>query len=180
MSGAPWFYKAVEVILYHEGGFVDDPDDPGGATKYGISNRSHPVDRDGDGVIDANDAKMITIEEARDIYYNNYWLPVHGNELPYTVALCAFDCAVNQGVGTATKTLQKAVVVKQDGIIGPITIGAVTKAPVEKLVRDYQTSRIEKYMAIVRRNPTSAKYLHGWIRRTVETTIEAVKYLEVV
>lgn len=175
---APFFYAAVELILRHEGGFVDDPKDPGGATKYGISNRSHPVDRDGDGDIDADDAKLITVEEARNIYYENYWLPLRCNEYNWSIALCTFDSAVNQGCSAAIKMLQKAAGVTVDGDFGQKTLSAVQRIGAERLVRDFQSLRIERYCGLVIKRPDMSKFLYGWIRRTMETTIEATKYLD--
>ncbi|KKN98411.1 hypothetical protein LCGC14_0145030 [marine sediment metagenome] len=171
------FDAAFELILKHEGGFVNDPDDPGGATKYGISNRANPIDRDGDGDVDAEDAKMITEEEAREIYHDKYWTPSFCDELPSSLALCIFDSAVNQGKNRAFKILQQSLKVKVDGKVGPQTLGAVKKKDPMRAFRDFQAYRQIFYAKLVSSKKKFKKYEYGWTRRVIETTIEATKLL---
>ena len=80
------FYDAFDFVIAREGGYVNDPDDPGGETKWGISKRSHPNE----------DIKRMTVDRAKEIYLAEYWIPT-SDSLPYPADLVAFDAAVNQG-----------------------------------------------------------------------------------
>src|ERR1044072_8557468 len=93
----PAFKSAVEIILAHEGGYSFDPRDPGGETNFGISKRQYPN----------LNIKDLTRERAKAIYFSDYWNKVRGDSLPFGVALVAFDYAVNAGVSTAIKALQR-------------------------------------------------------------------------
>ena len=158
MSAA--FSKAVELILKHEGGYVNNPADPGGETNFGICKRSYPN----------VDIKNLTKEKAAEIYLTDYWQKINGDALDYRVGLCVFDSAVNQGVGFATKALQKAIGVTADGVIGPGTAKAANADPI-KTVRNFQAARAVHYASL----PTFKDFGAGWMRRLVETTIEAVR-----
>lgn len=85
------FNRVLEHVLKWEGGYVNDPNDPGGETNYGISARAYPN----------LDIRSLTKDQAADIYFRDYWLKVGADKLPTAIAICAFDCAVNQGVGRA-------------------------------------------------------------------------------
>ena len=92
------FDDIIEVVLHHEGGYVNDPKDPGGETNFGIAKRSHPD----------VDIKNLTKEEAKEIYYEHYWC---GNKVPHMpddLKHIYFDMCVNQGKGRAVKILQRA------------------------------------------------------------------------
>src|SRR5690606_20143010 len=120
----PRFLRAVEVVLAHEGGYVNDPADPGGETKWGISRRSYPE----------LDIASLTREDAIATYYRDWWQRDGYDRLQDgAVATKLLDMAVNMGPATAHKLLQEALVflgfaVDVDGIIGPQTIGAANKA----------------------------------------------------
>jgi lysozyme family protein len=145
--------KAIALVLDHEGGYVNHPEDPGGETNYGISKRAYP----------SLDIRSLTREDAMDIYRRDYWTPIKGNQLPADVAIYLMDTAVNVGVSRAVKMLQKAVGVVQDGSIGPKTIQAVQGTPNALQLLD--AARLAYY----RRLPTFATFGRGWIRRAAET-----------
>lgn len=88
--------KSIAQILVFEGGYVNDPDDPGGETNFGISKRAFPKE----------DIRNMTPARASEIYLNKYWIPIHGDDLPDKLDLCVMNCAVNSGVGTALKLLK--------------------------------------------------------------------------
>lgn len=113
------FDRAFEIIIGHEGGYVNDHRDPGGETKYGISKRAYP----------AVDIYNLTLNQAKTIYKRDYWDAVDAESIPGAARLMVFDCAVNCGVTTAKKLLQRAVEVKDDGIIGPKTRAAISATP---------------------------------------------------
>jgi lysozyme family protein len=145
------FDLAVDAVLAHEGGYVEDPHDPGGATKWGISNRSYP---------DIDIAKL-TKADARDIYHNDYWQAMRCDELPSGLDLLVFDAAVNQGQGAATIMLQQAVGAQVDGIIGPRTMDKAQVGNIENAIRELVALRAVKYGNIA----TFPRYGLGWMRR---------------
>ncbi len=110
--------KAIDFVLSYEGGYVNDPNDAGGETQYGISKRAYPN----------LNIKALTVEDARNIYRKDYWEAVQAEQLPENMAFAVLDCAVNQGVGTACRLLQVSLDVNVDGVIGPKTIGAAFRA----------------------------------------------------
>ena len=113
------FDKAFEIIIGHEGGYINDHRDPGGETKYGISKRAYP----------AVDIYNLTLDHAKLIYKRDYWDAVDAESIPGVARLMVFDCAVNCGVTTAKKLLQRAVGTKDDGVIGPKTRAAISATP---------------------------------------------------
>jgi lysozyme family protein len=92
------FEKAVDFVLAHEGGYTNDPNDPGGETKYGISKRAYP------DLIIAN----LTPEDAIEIYRRDYWIPSGAEQLPDNLALIHFDASVNNGLSKARQFLDQA------------------------------------------------------------------------
>jgi len=127
------FRECVAIVLKHEGGFVDHPADPGGATNHGISLRyartlGSMLDIDGDGDVDRHDILKVTPAKAAMVYRDWFWRDVRGDDLPAGVDLAVFDFAVNSGAPRAIRTLQRAVGAYADGFIGPATLGAVRMA----------------------------------------------------
>lgn len=154
------FDKAFEHVIGVEGGYVNDPRDPGGETIYGITRRDHPV---------AWEAGTPTLEQAKAIYKSHYWNPVKADELPWPLALFVFDAAVNQGAGTAVKLLQKALGVAQDGILGQQTLAAVKKANASELCGLYLADRALRYTGT--RN--FDVYGRGWFKRMFLIAMES-------
>lgn len=154
------FDPAMEAIFAWEGGYVDNPGDPGGATKYGISKRAHP---------EVNISKL-TKKQAREIYRRDYWAPCGCDELPAGLDLLVFDCAVNQGPGFAVRTLQQAVGAAEDGIFGPRTKAAAEAADSREVMRDYVARRGVRYGKL----NTFARFGLGWMRRLADIHQRAV------
>ena len=134
----PAFEKAVEHIFEWEGGYVNNPNDPGGETNFGISKRSYPNEN----------IKSLTKERAKEIYFKDYWTACKCEKMNEKVALNVFDMAVNMGVKTACITLQDALGVKKDGIIGNITLGKIQVSDIPKLITDLVSLRIEYYVSL--------------------------------
>lgn len=153
------FDQAFERLIGHEGGFVDHPSDPGGSTKYGISQRSHP----------GEDIAGMTLQRAKAIYLREYWGPACCDAVPDGVRFDLFDTAVNSGVKTAAKMLQRAVGETQDGIIGPLTLQAVQSMPAPRLVARFNGVRLE-FMAGLSTWPAFGR---GWARRIAANLQEA-------
>ena len=102
------FFKSLEIVLKHEGGFVDHPEDPGGATNKGITHKTYS-DFLGRPLEDVSELKNIPDEHVQKIYKDGYWDRVKADQLSSGVDFCIFDWAVNSGPGRAAKALQKAV-----------------------------------------------------------------------
>ena len=153
------FDDIIEVVLHHEGGYVNDPDDPGGETNFGIAKRSHPD----------VDIKNLTKDGAKEIYYQDYWMKNRVPQMPDDLKHIYFDMSINQGRGRDVKILQKAANakganLKVDGGLGPKTIGALNGVELER-VRAY---RIKYYADLVTRKPDLEKFYFGWFRRGLE------------
>ena len=155
------FTDIIDHVLESEGGskITKDPLDPGGTTKYGISQKAYPNE----------DIENLTETQARNIYYNDYWLPAKCDKVPAQIREIYFDMVVNFGKRGAVKVLQKACngknkfKIKIDGGIGPATLGACKNLEPERL-RAY---RILKFADIVIKKPTQEKYWFGWYRRAL-------------
>ena len=155
------FDDIIEIVLEHEGGYVNDPDDPGGETNFGIAKRSHPD----------VDIANLTKEDAKIIYYQDYWMKNRVPQMPDDLKHIYFDMCVNQGRGRAVKILQRAANakganLKVDGGLGPMTLGAIKDTnPSLDRVRCY---RLKHYYDLVNRKPEQERFLFGWYRRTME------------
>ena len=151
------FDRALAFTLRWEGGYVNDPRDPGGETKYGISKRAYPH----------IDIKNLTKEQAAAIYRRDYWDAARCGKLPERVAVAHFDCAVNCGVQAAARILQRALKIKDDGDIGPVTLAAVRAADPARLVERLLLERVAYYSDIALRRSQLRTFLAGWLSRTV-------------
>ena len=158
------FFKSLEIVLKHEGGFVDHPEDPGGATNKGITHKTYS-DFLGRPLEDVNELKNIPDEHVQKIYKDGYWDRVKADQLSSGVDFCIFDWAVNSGPGRAAKALQKAVMVTQDGAIGPMTLAAVEEELPEEIIEKITKEREEFYRSL----RTFDTFGKGWLRRNEET-----------
>jgi lysozyme family protein len=154
------FDLAFAVVVGEEGGYVNNPADPGGETKYGISRRAHP---------EVNIAAL-TLDQAKSIYRANYWLHIRGDDLPPPLGLLVFDSAVNNGPSAAAKWLQQAVGVSCDGIIGPATLAAVAKHKLADVMAEFHARRMLFQMTL----PTVGTFGLGWARRLARLPLAAM------
>jgi lysozyme family protein len=149
------FDEAFEKLLGHEGGYVNHPSDPGGATNWGITERVARENGYGGAM------REMPQSAAKEIYRKRYWAPVYGDLLPAVVRYAVFDAAVNSGVGQAARWLQRAVGVADDGRIGPVTLRAVSQANPDKLLRSMLAQRL-----LFMTNLTGwDSFGRGWVRR---------------
>ena len=153
------FDDIIKVVLHHEGGYVNDPDDPGGETNFGIAKRSHPD----------VDIANLTKDGAKEIYKEHYWDRNKVESLSEDLRHIYFDMCVNQGRGRAVKIMQRAANskgagLKVDGGMGPMTIAAMDGVELDR-VRAY---RIKYYADLVTRKPDLEKFYFGWFRRGLE------------
>ncbi len=163
------FAACMAEIFAHEGGYVEHPNDPGGATNMGITIgtlhewRGVPVTRD--------DVRSLTRREAETIYRARYWNPVRGDDLRAGVDLVAFDPAVNSGVRRGVQWLQRAVGVAADGKMGPVTLKAAAAAtPVDTIKRACAAR-----MGFLRGLRTWDTFGRGWSRRVARVEAVAIR-----
>jgi lysozyme family protein len=151
--------EALKHILKYEGGYVNHKDDPGGRTNLGVTQR---VWEDWTGKpATEEDMRGLTVAMVSPLYKKRYWDAVRGDDLPSGVDLCVFDCAVNAGVGRASKFLQQAVGVTADGQIGPMTVAATTAKPAEEVIEAFCNLREAHYKSL----STFATFGKGWMNR---------------
>jgi lysozyme family protein len=172
------FDDYFEVILEHEGGFVNHPSDPGGATNYGVSYRflkginleDADIDRDGD--LDIDDILALTVEDSKAIYKKYFWDPLHlegiENEM---LRLHIFDHGVNAGLKTAVKLLQRILQLDDDGYIGNMTTEA-TNSYNGDIIEEYMNARKGYYLNIIEMNPKLATFKRGWFNRVENTNFK--------
>jgi lysozyme family protein len=154
------FEAAVEKVLAHEGGYVNDPDDPGGETNFGISKRTYPNFH----------IRSLTRDQAKEIYYRDWWqFYGYGMIANDAIAAKVFDLAVNMGASRAHKLLQKAVNktspsgLAVDGKLGMLSLAAINDHPyAEHLLDALKLTAVEYYLGL-----NKSKYLAGWVRRAL-------------
>jgi len=152
------FSRAMDFVLRWEGGYVNDENDAGGETHWGISKRAFPD----------LDIRALSEDKARAIYRTDYWDKISGDDLPAPVSLVVMDYAVNSGVSRAAKALQRIVGVTRDGQIGPQTLEAIQGFDLNftSLAESVVLRRVRFLCKLVKRKPSQAKFLNGWMRRT--------------
>jgi lysozyme family protein len=153
----------ITEILEREGGFVNHKDDRGGPTKYGITKGTLARWRGRHVTVD--DVKALDIGEARDIYRSQYVSGPGFESLPEPLRSHVVDFGVNAGPHMATKTLQRVVGVKDDGVLGPQTRAALASADIAEVTRRFWQERIRYYGHLVALRPANATFLDGWLNR---------------
>lgn len=153
------FDASFERLIGHEGGYVDNPADPGGETKYGISRRSYP----------GEDIAGMTLERAKQIYLRDYWGPAGCDAVPDALRCDLFDMAVHAGVRSAVRCLQRAAGADVDGILGPRTLLAAQSMPSARLLARFNGSRL----AALTELPTWPAFGKGWSRRIAANLMQA-------
>ena len=174
--------QIAKEIVAREGGYVNDPDDPGGPTKHGVTihtMRRLGLDLNRDGQIDTADVRMLDANQAVEIFVDHYFHKPGIDSLPQPLQSSVFDMFVNSG-NNAVKILQRLLVqmridVRVDGSIGPLTIAAANQAMAsapDHLVDAYGIARRNYYYSLADRRPASRKYAAtklggkgGWIKR---------------
>ncbi len=159
MDNRQQFDSIVKEVLKHEGGYVNDPKDLGGETKYGISKRWYPN----------IDIKNLSMDDAVVIYYNDYWKPSKAEKLPEEIRATYFDMVVNMGQKRAVRILQQCINSKsfkkidEDGLIGKQTIQHASKVKKQRL----QAYRCLYYAGIVKDKPEQERFYYGWYKRAI-------------
>lgn len=150
------FNQAFRRVVGTEGGYVNDPQDPGGETKYGISKRAYPLEN----------IRALTLTRAKYLYRRDYWNPCC-TSLPYALRYDMFDAAVNHGNRAAIRILQRAVGEYDDGILGPLTLQAVQTVEPHRLLARFNGYRLLAYIE----SDNWARYGRGWTRRVANNLI---------
>ena len=162
------FKESLVLILKHEGGYVDHPADPGGATMKGITLATFSDFKK--KAMTKDELRAISDADVENIYKVGYWDAMRCDELPAGVDLLAFDMAVNKGVSRAARLLQQAAGVKDDGVLGPRSMEAIGKMPVKELIAKVSEGRRDFYRGL----KTFSVFGRGWLRRVDETEKEAL------
>jgi len=161
MAAENW-EKAFQMVLKHEGGYVNNPKDPGGMTNLGVTKKvwEEFVGRE----VDESEMRALTPDVVKPLYKKNYWDKIKGDQLPSGVDYAAYDLAVNSGTGRAAKYLQQIAGVHADGLIGPQSLEAINACPAEEVVDALCDMRLD----FLQRLPTWNTFGKGWGRRVEE------------
>lgn len=155
------FEKAIEFVLRNEGLYVNDVDDKGGETKFGISKRSYPT----------LDIKNLSLEKAKEIYKKDFWEnQKYKNIKDIELAIKIFDLSVNVGVSRANKLIQRALravnkKVEENGVLNDVVIHLINESDSSNLLSSLKSEAAGYYRTIVSTKPHRAKFLKGWLNR---------------
>jgi lysozyme family protein len=162
------FRDCLELVLKHEGGYVNHKDDPGGMTNLGVTKKvwedwvGHPVTE--------KDMRELTPALVGPMYEMKYWRTSYCEKLPRGLDLLVFSMAVNAGSGRSVKLLQDAIGVVADGVIGPKTMAKINEANVESLIDKFSEARTAFYKGL----KTFPVFGRGWLSRTDSERLEAL------
>ena len=153
------FNQAIQKTLIHEGGYVNNPHDSGGATKYGITQRDMPN----------IDIRNLTQEQAVEYYREHYWKDLYSQIAYQLLAEKLFDMGVLMGVGTAVRllqlTLKNKIAIVPDGVFGPETLTDINQRDGAELLGSYRVMLNQHCINIVNNNPNDSDFIQGWINR---------------
>ena len=152
------FQQIFDRLIGHEGGYVDDPRDPGGETNWGVTKRTAQAN----GY--TGNMKTMTRQQAYEIYRRAFWLRYNCEQMPDAVAYQFFDAAVNHGFGNASRMLQRAVGVLDDGIIGKYSLEAINRNPISDTLMVLNGERLNFYTRLEKFD----RYGKGWVNRVAQ------------
>lgn len=161
------FDKSLTMLLAHEGGYNNNPHDPGGMTNLGVTRKTWEAYTDHD--VTEADMRALTPAKVAPLYRDRYWNAVRADELPSGVDHAVFDFSVHSGPIRAIRTLQIVLDIPADGRIGPRTLKAVAMTPAQVIIADLTDARI----AFLKGLAAYDKFGRGWIRRVNEVAVEA-------
>jgi len=165
------FDKCLEMLLSHEGGFVNHPEDPGGITNLGVTKKVYDEWTGSEST--EQEMRDLTPEDVAPIYKKNYWDRVKGDSLPSGLDWACFDWAINSGSGRPAKAVQRAVGATQDGAIGPQTLGLIMEKDPEEIINYVYGVRQDFYKSL----KTFETFGRGWTRRNKETLHQALEMI---
>ena len=161
--------KCMEMLLVHEGGYVNHPSDPGGMTNLGVTKKTYDHHHGTD--IDEEGMRNLTVEDVMPIYRTMFWERCRCQDLPSGVDWAVMDWAVNSGPGRAAKALQRAAGAFEDGATGPQTLMAVQASQPEEIINRMAVHRDSYYRSL----STFDTFGRGWLRRNDETREQALE-----
>lgn len=154
---------AFSQVLKSEGGYVNDNNDHGGETNLGVT-RAAWGEYQGRPIKDG-EMRALTRDMVKPFYKSRYWDKCRCDELPGGIDYAVFDFAVNAGPGRATKFLQRAAGVVDDGVIGPATMAALDKLSPREILEQFSEAKASFYKGLVDRDPSQRKFIKGWLAR---------------
>jgi len=159
--------KSFELMLKSEGGYVNNPADPGGRTNLGVTQATWEswVGR----ASDEPEMRSLTASKVEPLYKQRYWDAVRGDDLPVGLDYLVFDFAVNAGPGRAIKVMQSAVGATPDGGFGPLTMAAVKAIDPIELINKFSQAKEDFYRSLTQ-FPTFGK---GWLNRVADVKVKA-------
>lgn len=171
------FTQAFQLMIAHEGGYGNDPDDPGGETYKGVARKIHSkwegwtkVDmlKRQAGFPGNLDKDIELQQDVEDFYRVNFWNKIKGDDITdQDVANSIFDFGVNAGTGTSASLAQMVIGAKADGVIGPVSVDLLNKFNSEHFLASFTVAKIARYISIIKKRPTSRKYFYGWVCRAL-------------
>jgi lysozyme family protein len=164
------FEPCLDVVLAEEGGFVDDPEDPGKATNLGVTQAVWQQWVGASRVVTVADIRALTRADVTPLYQQVFWRGTHAELMPAGVDLAAFDWAVNSGVGGAMRAVQDALGIPSDGLVGPVTLQALSAKPPDVIINLICNVRL----GFLEKNPEWPKFGHGWTNRVASIRFEAI------
>ena len=152
------FQQIFDRLIGHEGGYVNDLQDPGGETNWGVTKRTAQAN----GY--TGNMKTMTRQQAYEIYRRAFWLRYNCEQMPDAVAYQFFDAAVNHGFGNASRMLQRAVGVLDDGIIGKYSLEAINRNPISDTLMVLNGERLNFYTRL----KNFDRFGKGWVNRVTQ------------
>lgn len=152
------FQQIFDRLIGHEGGYVNDLRDPGGETNWGVTKRTAQAN----GY--TGDMKTMTRQQAYEIYHRAFWVRYQCDQMPPAIAYQFFDAAVNHGFGNASRMLQRAVGVLDDGIIGKYSLEAINRNPISDTLMVLNGERLNFYTRL----KNFDRYGKGWVNRVAQ------------
>ncbi len=159
------FDQAFDELLGHEGQYANHPSDPGGETMWGVTKRVASAE----GY--SGEMRLLPRETAKAIYLKRYWTPIMADRIPVAARYSVFDAAVNSGNKQAVMWLQRALDVVDDGVLGPMTVQAMERAPGLRLAAAFNAQRLDFLTSL----PTWGAFGRGWARRVSACMLQATK-----
>ena len=162
------FQSCLDLVLKSEGGWVNNPADPGGETNLGVTKA---VWEEWVGH-DVKTMKDLTPADVAPMYKAKYWMACYANQLPMGVDYMAFDAAVNMGPGRAVKLLQEAMGCVPDGIIGPRTMQLISQKNTQDVINSYSNRKVSFYESL-----NKPEFIKGWLKRVEDVKLNALKMI---
>ena len=166
------FDNCLALLLKSEGGYVNNPKDPGGRTNLGVTQKTWEawVGRESS----EKEIRALTKDQVAPLYKAKYWTACYGPQLPLGVDYAVFDAAVNMGVGRAVKLLQESLGCVPDGQIGPRTIQLIDQKKPQDVIEGFSKRKISFYESL----PTFPTFGKGWLKRVEDVKFAALKMIE--